>query len=40
MAVEHVEMTTADGFGRNLALRFLERVNYREIAEHMIADAM
>jgi hypothetical protein len=40
LAVDVVEQSTQDGIGRSLALSLLNQVNYREIAEHMIEDAM
>ena len=36
--VELVEMDTKQGFALNLALSFLNKVDWQEIAEHMISD--
>jgi len=40
MAADLVEQGTSDGIGRSLALSFLNQVDYREIAAHLIADAV
>jgi len=40
IAVDLVEQGTSDGIGRSLALSLLNQVDYREIAAHLIADAV
>lgn len=39
-AEEHIEMTSSEGIARDYAYAFLSDVNWREIAEHMIEDAI
>ena len=37
-ASDLIEQGSAEGLARDYALAFLDAVNYREIAEHMISD--
>jgi hypothetical protein len=37
-AEELIEQTSGEGLARDYALAFLSDVNWREIAEHMVAD--